>query len=90
MLLTKKVTALTGDVRSLFEVLRVAIDLAVAQVKKPSEDDNHLNIPPMTVTPQHVRVALEAYTPVSATPTASLPPHPHPKAIVKPSRKSAT
>ena len=30
MLLTKKVAALTGDVRSLFEVLRGAIDLAVA------------------------------------------------------------
>ena len=71
MLLTKKVAALTGDVRSLFEVLRGAIDLAIAQVKTPSEDDNPLNIPPTTVTPQHVLAALKAYTPASATPTAS-------------------
>ena len=59
MLLTKKVTALTGDVRSLFEVLRSSIDLSVAQVKKPSEDNNPLNVPPMTVTPQHVLTALK-------------------------------
>ena len=71
MLLTKKVAALTGDVRSLFEVLRGAIDLAIAQVKTPSEDDNPLNIPPTTVTPQHVLAALKAYTPASAAPIAS-------------------
>jgi len=71
MLLTKKVAALTGDVRSLFEVLRGAIDLAVAQVKKPSEDDNPLNIPATTVTPQHILAALKAYTPASAAPSAS-------------------
>ena len=71
MLLTKKVAALTGDVRSLFEVLRGAIDLAIAQVKKLSEDDNPLNVPPATVTPQHVLAALKAYTPASSAPTAS-------------------
>ena len=71
VLLTKKVAALTGDVRSLFEVLRGAIDLAVAQVRKPSEDDNPLNTPPTTVTPQHILSALKAYTPASAAPTAS-------------------
>jgi cell division control protein 6 len=60
MLLTKKVAALTGDVRSLFELLRDAIDLAVAQVKKPSEDDNPLNIPLTTVTPQHILAVLKA------------------------------
>jgi hypothetical protein len=64
-LLTKKVVALTGDVCSLFEVLRGAIDLAVAQIKKPSEDDDPLNIPPTTVIPQHVLAALKAYTPAS-------------------------
>lgn len=38
--------------------------------KKPSGDDNHLSVPPTTVTPQHVLTALKAYTPVSAAPTA--------------------
>jgi len=47
----KKVAALIGNVHSLFQVLQGAIDLAVAQVKKPSEDDNPLNVPPTTVTP---------------------------------------
>lgn len=70
-LLTKKIAALTGDVRSLFEVLRGAIDLAVAQGKKLSEDENPLNTPLKTVTPQHVLAALKAYTPTTAAPTAA-------------------
>ena len=64
MLLTKKVAALTGDVRSLFGVLRGAIDLAMV----PSTtrlDENLLNPPKATVTPQHVLAALKAYTPAA-------------------------
>ena len=64
MLLTKKVAALTGDVRSLFEVLRGAIDLAVApSTTQNSADENPFNAPKATVTPQHVLAALKAYTP---------------------------
>ena len=64
MLLTKKVAALTGDVRSLFGVLRGAIDLAMA----PSTtrlDENLFDPPKATVTPQHVLAALKAYTPAA-------------------------
>ncbi|PPQ90534.1 hypothetical protein CVT25_015848 [Psilocybe cyanescens] len=69
MLLTKKIAALTGDVRSLFEVLRGAIDLAVASSasKKSASDENPLNPPALTVTPQNVLAALKAYTPASST-----------------------
>ncbi|KAF9482254.1 P-loop containing nucleoside triphosphate hydrolase protein [Pholiota conissans] len=62
VLLTKKVAALTGDVRSLFEVLRGAIDLAV--VPKES-NENPLHVKPTIVTPQHILAALKAYTPSS-------------------------
>lgn len=66
MLLTKKVAALTGDVRSLFEVLRGAIDLAVApSTTRNSVDENPLNAPKATVTPQHILAALKAYTPTA-------------------------
>ena len=63
MLLTKKVAALTGDVRSLFEVLRGAIDLAVS---RNSVDENPFNVPKATVTPQHILAALKAYTPAAS------------------------
>ena len=66
MLLTKKVAALTGDVRSLFEVLRGAIDLAVApSTTRDSVDENPFNAPKPTVTPQHILAALKAYTPAA-------------------------
>ncbi|KAF8971131.1 P-loop containing nucleoside triphosphate hydrolase protein [Flammula alnicola] len=65
MLLTKKIAAVTGDVRSLFEVLRGAIDLAVAP-KKFATDENPLNPAPTSVVPQHILAALKAYTPASA------------------------
>ncbi|KAF9462278.1 P-loop containing nucleoside triphosphate hydrolase protein [Collybia nuda] len=77
MLLTKKVAALTGDVRSLFEVLRGAIDLAVvASVSSPPSptpaptstvDDNSLDTPAPIVTPGHILAALKAYTPSSTS-----------------------
>lgn len=63
-LLSRKIAAQTGDVRSLFEVLRGAIDLAVTQ-PPPSDKDT----PP--VTPVHVLAALKAYAPASkVTPPA--------------------
>ena len=63
--LSRKIAAQTGDVRSLFEVLRGAIDLAVTQ---PPSNDN--NTPP--VTPAHILAALKAYAPASkVTPSAS-------------------
>ncbi|KAH6914486.1 Cdc6B protein [Coprinopsis sp. MPI-PUGE-AT-0042] len=64
VLLTKKIANLTGDVRSLFEVLRGAIDLAVA-AQKPGADANPLDTPPPSVTPQHILAALKAYAPSS-------------------------
>ncbi|KAJ7346937.1 P-loop containing nucleoside triphosphate hydrolase protein [Mycena albidolilacea] len=73
-LLTKKIAALTGDVRSLFEVLRGAIDLAVASPSStPSPtptrtEENPLN--PTTksaVAPSHILAALKAYAPSSPT-----------------------
>ncbi|KAG6918057.1 hypothetical protein DXG01_016713 [Tephrocybe rancida] len=69
MLLTKKVAALTGDVRSLFEVLRGAIDLAVtaATPSSPTQDDNVLNTPAPAVTPTHILAALKAYSPSSTS-----------------------
>ncbi len=70
-LLSRKIAAQTGDVRSLFEVLRGAIDLAVTQ--PPSSDKD---IPP--VIPAHILAALKAYAPASkvapaaqSTPTKS-------------------
>jgi cell division control protein 6 len=73
MLLTKKVAALTGDVRSLFEVLRGAIDLAVApSTTRQSVDENPFNASKATVTPQHILAALKAYTPAAPkAPTAN-------------------
>ncbi|KAK7045549.1 AAA ATPase [Paramarasmius palmivorus] len=72
-LLSKKVAALTGDVRALLEVLRGAIDLAVATQSK-SQDP--LTAPAHTVTPTHVLNALKAYKPSTSTPIASSQPTP--------------
>ena len=72
MLLTRKVAALTGDVRSLFEVLRGAIDLAVApSTIRQTVDENPFNTPEAIVTPQHILAALKAYTPATKAPTAN-------------------
>ncbi|ESK97305.1 cell division control protein 6-like protein [Moniliophthora roreri MCA 2997] len=67
-LLSKKVAALTGDVRALLEVLRGAIDLAVASQPKTQDP---LTAPAHAVTPTHVLDALKAYKPSSiSTPTS--------------------
>lgn len=66
MLLTKKVAALTGDVRCLFEVLRGAIDVAVGASTSIISNENPLNTPPPTITPQHILAAFKAYTPSSS------------------------
>ncbi|KAJ7079064.1 hypothetical protein B0H15DRAFT_519461 [Mycena belliarum] len=70
-LLSKKIAALTGDVRSLFEVLRGAIDLAVTSSSStPSpttrSEENPLNRPVPAVAPSHILAALKAYAPSSA------------------------
>ncbi|KAJ7899034.1 P-loop containing nucleoside triphosphate hydrolase protein [Mycena leptocephala] len=78
-LLTKKIAALTGDVRSLFEVLRGAIDLAVASPSStPSPTPNRAEENPLNpaaksaVAPSHILAALKAYTPSStAAPRAA-------------------
>lgn len=70
-LLSKKIAALTGDVRSLFEVLRGAIDLATTSSPSPTpkaarQDENPLNVPQNPVTPTHILAALKAYSPSSS------------------------
>ncbi|KAG6902101.1 hypothetical protein C0995_004281 [Termitomyces sp. Mi166 len=69
MLLTKKIAAMTGDVRSVFEVLRGAIDLAVtaATPSSPTQEDNPLNTQAPVVTPQHILAALKTYSPSSTS-----------------------
>lgn len=62
-LLSKKVAALTGDVRSLFEVLRGAIDIAVSSSSSAGSASSS-SIP--TVNPPHILAALKAYSPSSA------------------------
>jgi cell division control protein 6 len=62
--LSRKIAAQTGDVRSLFEVLRGAIDLAV---KQPPSNDNVT--PP--ITPAHILAALKAYAPASEVASAA-------------------
>lgn len=69
MLLTKKIAALTGDVRSLFEVLRGAIDLAVSAPAAVGPEENPLNSPAPSVSPNHVLAALKAYAPSSSSKT---------------------
>ncbi|KAL0956678.1 hypothetical protein HGRIS_002805 [Hohenbuehelia grisea] len=76
MLLTKKVAALTGDVRSLLEVLRGAIDLSLAAVipSSPSstEPASAATLTP-SVTPAHVLAALKAHAPAAKSAPASTP-----------------
>jgi cell division control protein 6 len=65
-LLTKKVAALTGDVRSLFEVLRGAISQAVSS---PTTEATVFSAATSPVRPNHVLAALKAYS--LKTPDAS-------------------
>lgn len=58
-LLTKRIAAMTGDVRNLFETLRRAIDIATSA---PNLDENPLNHTP-TVTPASILQALKSHTP---------------------------
>jgi cell division control protein 6 len=60
-LLTKKIAAMTGDVRNLFETLRRAIDIATSA---PNLNENPLNHTP-TVTPASILQALKSHTPTS-------------------------
>ncbi|KAN0086207.1 P-loop containing nucleoside triphosphate hydrolase protein [Tylopilus felleus] len=60
-LLSKKVASQTGDVRTLFEVLQGAIDLAVSSSTPVVE--NPLEAPVSPVTPNHILAALKAYLP---------------------------
>ncbi|KAJ7072037.1 P-loop containing nucleoside triphosphate hydrolase protein [Mycena amicta] len=70
-LLTKKIAALTGDVRSLFEVLRGAIDLAVLSASSQSPtraSENPFNPPvAIAVAPSHILSALKAHAPSSVS-----------------------
>ena len=61
-LLSKKIAAQAGDVRSLFEVLRGAIDSA-----SKASTDMTLDGPVPTVTPNHIISALKSYAPASTT-----------------------
>ena len=66
-LLSKKIAAQAGDVRSLFEVLRGAIDSA-----SKASTNIALDGPPPVVTPNHIISALKSYAPPStATSSAS-------------------
>ncbi|KAK0208035.1 P-loop containing nucleoside triphosphate hydrolase protein [Desarmillaria ectypa] len=58
-LLTKKVAAMTGDVRSLFEVLRGSIDAAVTSCKGDRSP---------SITPAHVLAALKSHGPSNKKP----------------------
>ena len=60
-LLSKKVASQTGDVRTLFEVLRGAIDLALSSSTPTVENPLEAPVPP--VTPNHILAALKAYLP---------------------------
>ncbi|KAA1472809.1 P-loop containing nucleoside triphosphate hydrolase protein [Dentipellis sp. KUC8613] len=60
-LLSKKIATQTGDVRSLFEVLRGAIDLAIAENFVAGKQGEKAP----SVTPSHILAALKAYAPVS-------------------------
>lgn len=66
-LLSKKIAAQAGDVRSLFEVLRNAIDSA-----SKASTEVGLDAPVPVVTPNHIITALKSYAPASTvTPSAS-------------------
>lgn len=70
MLLTKKVSSLTGDVRVLFEVLRGALDLAVTTPSDSSKAGSNTpseSVPRTSVTPAHILSALKSYTPASTS-----------------------
>lgn len=69
MLLTKKIAAMTGDVRAVFEVLRGAISIAI---NTPAANAvNPLEMATNPVTPSHVLAALKAYNPASNTSRAA-------------------
>ncbi|KAF9244856.1 P-loop containing nucleoside triphosphate hydrolase protein [Melanogaster broomeanus] len=65
-LLSKKVASQTGDVRTLLEVLRGAIDLAVSSFTTGAEE-NPLAAPVPAITPNHILSALKAYLPSNST-----------------------
>ncbi|KAF9227467.1 hypothetical protein BS17DRAFT_727772 [Gyrodon lividus] len=65
-LLSKKVASQTGDVRTLFEVLRGAIDLAVSSSTAGAEE-NPLAAPVPAITSNHILSALKAYLPSNST-----------------------
>lgn len=74
-LLSKKVAAITGDVRVLFEVLRGAIDNATSFTSNMNTSDALPSPPPemsseLKVTPKHILSALKSYTPSSSSPKA--------------------
>lgn len=60
ILLSKKIAAQAGDVRSLFEVLRSAIDSA-----SKASTEVVLDGPVPVVTPNHIIIALKSYVPAS-------------------------
>ncbi|EJD03405.1 P-loop containing nucleoside triphosphate hydrolase protein [Fomitiporia mediterranea MF3/22] len=79
-LLTKKVSALTGDVRVLFEVLRGAIDNAASSSSTSPPDAASTPTSPsseyaskITVSPAHILSALKSYAPSASKmkPTAT-------------------
>lgn len=69
-LLSKKVASQTGDVRTLFEVLRGAIDLVVSSSTSAVENPLETPVPP--ITPNHILAALKAYLP-STNSNSSIP-----------------
>lgn len=77
LLLTKKVSSLTGDVRILFEVLRGAIDLAAPETSDSSSISQGATSTPASkgnVTPSHILTALKAHVPSASPKTkGSLP-----------------
>ncbi|THV05128.1 P-loop containing nucleoside triphosphate hydrolase protein [Dendrothele bispora CBS 962.96] len=60
-LLSKKIAAMTGDVRCLFEVLRGSIDQAVSSTTKPTDP---MEAPNCSVKPAHILAALKVHSPV--------------------------
>ncbi|KZV66885.1 P-loop containing nucleoside triphosphate hydrolase protein [Peniophora sp. CONT] len=66
-LLSMKIASQTGDVRAIFEVLRNAIDISVAQAGAAKDVS-----PP--VTPTHIQAALKAYAPASRVGPAAVNP----------------
>ncbi|KZT71064.1 P-loop containing nucleoside triphosphate hydrolase protein [Daedalea quercina L-15889] len=66
-LLTKKIASQTGDVRAVFEALRGAIDLALADVKS----DDPISAPTPVVTPANILAALKTQSSTSRGTAAS-------------------